>query len=955
MIAFNVALFMALLAACGLKATLAARGPRAATKWTSQRGNALMQENISAGENRPPKGLRQLGDLFKEKEDKMDHFEGKMGCQAIIKVNSTSSKKADCPSGCPYFAQDKTDDQFCTFKCVKNAEECVKMNPKTPIADKESGTCRSPLVESCREYNYDGTDTCKVCNTLYALAPDGKCYTSLKYVVYGLGVVLIVVGVLIVVWMIDLFSRPNWNEEVLQKAQEFRSHQKLRTSAQDGRQLWPLTTNLLYETPAGAGMLLHFNFQFMVILWGLVVALVWFIMATVIDHAMFILGTRNFGTPRNNCILVAWGYETQQRLMWTKVLFCQVIYVFTFIGSLLMGIRQLRLFQDSDYQNKTMKDFVLMCDGLPRISGEVLVEEELKKSVESATGTSVVSVSVAWDHQEHQETILKYLENDMVLRDPHLKAARMVDTAPPDMNPIRKAFFSFEQAILVEESEEPELPAGSEMRELCLGMTTSPCAFVVFNTEKERDTALEAFLQNGGMAFQDTKLQFSELLSEPDTVEWYNYGHSSPAAKFRRLCLGFVAIFLGLVFWSVAFYAPYAWSVMTFNYDNGQQPGFIYGLSFSMVVVVGNQIMYEICARVSDFVGFRFSDTKAVCYMILFCMSCLYNVLVDMATTYYIAEQVMEELGFRTYFGKKLSEIDSFTEKFETYAMQRNLAENTYRYAFPATYLIPFLIEPVVTIYVPLVLGSAIVGSHPEVGGRDAEGWVAAIPMDMGRYADIVLNMLLGVLIFYFPGGWTHSLFFALAGSHVFIYIVDHCRLLRSVPSITVATMEVDWWAQAMVAPVCGIVLSSMVFKANCQEYGYCIQGMPLVGVCAGAFFAHTVVHFLLLVYVVPLFGKAKPEIDPCKDQTFKDVAAKMPCSWFTTNPVHCLRSEHVYNHSPPCRFWFSGKEHMLEVNEKAGCYFSDKIAESEDFTSMHSISHGLKSLKSFRSQPEQD
>ena len=34
---------------------------------------------------------------------------------------------------------------------------------------------------------------------------------------------------------------------------------------------------------------------------------------------LFYLGTRRFGTPRHNCILVSWGYETQQRLMWTKV------------------------------------------------------------------------------------------------------------------------------------------------------------------------------------------------------------------------------------------------------------------------------------------------------------------------------------------------------------------------------------------------------------------------------------------------------------------------------------------------------------------------------------------------------------------------------------------------------------------------------------------------------------
>lgn len=32
-----------------------------------------------------------------------------------------------------------------------------------------------------------------------------------------------------------------------------------------------------------------------------------------------ILGTRRAKTARQNCILVAWGFETQMRLMWTKI------------------------------------------------------------------------------------------------------------------------------------------------------------------------------------------------------------------------------------------------------------------------------------------------------------------------------------------------------------------------------------------------------------------------------------------------------------------------------------------------------------------------------------------------------------------------------------------------------------------------------------------------------------
>jgi len=360
-----------------------------------------------------------------------------------------------------------------------------------------------------------------------------------------------------------------------------------------------------------------------------------------------------------------------------------------------------------------------------------------------------------------------------------------------------------------------------------------------------------------------------------------------------------------------------------------------------MVVVVGNQIMYEVCARVSDYVGFRFSDTRAVCYMILFTVACLWNVLVDMVTTYYVAEQIMMELGFRTYKGQLLDEVPTFTERFETYAMQRTLAENTFSYAFPSTFLIPFLLEPFATVLGPLMMGIWIVGSHPELRGREAENWVAAAPIDLGRYADILLNMVLAILIFYFPGGYTHTLFIALGLSHLYIYVMDQYKVLRSVPSITVATMEIDWWAQALLAPCCGLILACLVFKGNCQDYGYCLEGASIFLSCTTAFFVHCIVHFLVHCHVVPLFGVAQPDEadDPCAHITFKHVSEVNPVSWFTTNPVHCLRSEYVYGHQPPCRFLFSGKEHLVESNPSIGCFFrGGKVASSEDFSRMGSF-----------------
>jgi hypothetical protein len=395
-----------------------------------------------------------------------------------------------------------------------------------------------------------------------------------------------------------------------------------------------------------------------------------------------------------------------------------------------------------------------------------------------------------------------------------------------------------------------------------------------------------------------------------------------------KLLAGFGIIGLACFFWAVVFYSPYAYYVLTFNYENGRQPGFAIGMAFSLIVCVGNVIMYEVCARISDWVGFRFKDDKEACYMILYTVACMFNVALDFVTTYMTAEMVMEGLGFRTYFGVPFRDVPTFTEKFETYGMQRSLAENTYSYAFPSTFLIPFLIEPLPAIFVPLWLGRWVVKGHPEVQGRLAEEWLTPAPMEMGRYADLLLNMILGVLIFYFPGGFTWKLFLGMAGSHVYIYAFDHWRVLRGIPACVFASYDIEWYCQAMLAPIIGVMASCLVFKSNCEPGAMCLQGFPLIFSCCVAWVLHVVAHLAVLTYVVPRFGKPAPEVDPCAGMKFEDLARKVPCSWFTSNPIHCLRSKHHYSQSPPCSFYTLGKENFMQVNEGIGCFYMESSSK---------------------------
>jgi len=841
-------------------------------------------------------------------------------CHQTVKVHSGSDKHERCPEDCPLFAQDRTDMDFCTFRCVE-ADACGKRSPSSQIGDMELGICRSCVVDGCSKCDTSVTeDRCAKCQSGYSLHTDGQCY--FKYFgtwMYVVGAVLALIFILVLAWVVDMTVRPATNQDTLELALATRERTKFRTfDDQAIPQLYPLTTNLLQENVAGPGMTLHFNFMAALIVWPAVVALAWMLFATFVDADLWVLGTRKFGTPRHNCILVAWGYETQRRLMWAKVAFLWIVYLGTFFGSLAFAAFQLRKYRELDRDNVTIKDYAAMVRGLPHLDGSKHVEVDLKAAIENASGERVVGTSICWDFKAHASDVHEILDDELS----DLIAERMKPVVTRrDWSIVRRKLHAMEKAIFCKERHAFEGPSkDDQITAMLTGLHTCHAGFVVFETEDARMRAVKKLVR--GFEFEGAGcVKLESLDEEPSTVQWDNFGHSTSSELTLRIIAGLGMILLACAFWAIVFYAPYAYYVLTFNYANGREPGMIVSMSFSMIVVAGNVIMYEVCARISDWVGFKFKDSREACYLILYLIACMLNVLLDMVTTYLVVERITEGLGFRTYFGTPLFRIDEFSIKFETYGMQRALAENTYNYAWPSTFLIPFLIEPVVTITIPWFLGKVVVRNHAEIQGRMAEEWLEMAPHDLGRYADILLNVILGTLLFYFPGGYTWSMFLLMSFSHMYIYAFDQYRVLRQVPAKTYANFTAEWWCQVVTAPIVGIIASCLVFKSNCLPGCHCLKGTTLIAACTVAWFFHVGVHILALIYIVPKLVRSPPVMSTEEEKRYEDCARANPCNYFTANPIFCLRSQYIYHHSPPCPYYVLGGEGYMNANKDVGCF----------------------------------
>merc|ERR1712194_891899 len=121
-------------------------------------------------------------------------------------------------------------------------------------------------------------------------------------------------------------------------------------------------------------------------------------------------------------------------------------------------------------------------------------------------------------------------------------------------------------------------------------------------------------------------------------------------------------------------------------------------------------------------------------------------------------------------------------------------------------------------------------------------------------------------------------------------------------------------------------IAACTVFKGNCEPGYHCTTGAPLILLCCLGWLVSTVFHMLCLIYVIPKFGKAPPEEEPehLVNMTFEDKATVAPCTWFSANPVHCLRSQHFHKHNPPCTFWVLGKERFIKANKAIGCFYEE-------------------------------
>jgi hypothetical protein len=916
-------------------------------------------------------------------------------CDEHIKMHPDDIQ---CPMACPFLRAEPT--RLCQFKCVPETE-CNSDNPLASYANRDSMRCEACAVAGCHKCA-DARDRCAECQEGFFLGNDGACKSVDAWKWNLLWAILGVTAIIFTWYLFALFFlRANTNEEVMQEGLRYRYKSIARRVNEYGElQQIKLNANLMREenVVCGCGVMLHFRWMGMVVAWSVFAAVLFGIAGLVFwDRLGVFKGTPNSEKSYDVCE----ENVRQQRIAFSRMEFvyfvCTVImYLVTFIGSLWFASYQRQAYREYDVKHLTQKDFVLKAEGFPVALGYKKVEEDYLRWFSEQpqfAGLDAVGVSVAWNfkHQTAEIHELIYKEFDIhtlaygghAAKEMELAATQAAESREkrtsrscgcfsPQLTCIDAAF-GVGGCPLGRAEEEPsddDSERAISIEEMLEGLKTSGTVYVVFAGTKDQVAAEERCSENP-LIFEQCgekhTITLSETEAEPLAVIWSGYGTKRP--KFlMSLGVASLLVFLAVILLDIFFYAPYVYYILSMSDVTGMSQGsMLSGLFLGLLITVCNQCIYAIIGFFTDRQGWTDMDAKDCYYCVKYTLAVFFNTLIDLATVLVLAQgysvdQVMEQQAAAdsTMSPKAIAEQPN---------IQKAIYEQLVLYIFPSCILLPFIAEPI-GYGVLYQLYKALVRTRQEVTLQDAEQCLACPPYDLSRYGDVLVNMMLCCITLAFTYRDLWELFLYMLISMAVILCWDHVRVLRYSIVTQFPTDQMERAVQYMMALPSSCIVACLVFKCygashdgfiNALEHSYGEGYLDLIK-------RSNVIKFMFLGFVVNLIfqwllmrlivmprteKKMKERLRIMKEEEeaaegfYQHIAEREPSNYFNTNPVNCLRSKYIYDHSPPCMPYRIGKEHLLKRNESIGVYFeetmSPRIAKGITTESKTSVSDKIK------------
>eukprot|EP00746_Dinoflagellata_sp_MGD_P023548 gnl/MRDRNA2_/MRDRNA2_155186_c0_seq1.p1 gnl/MRDRNA2_/MRDRNA2_155186_c0~~gnl/MRDRNA2_/MRDRNA2_155186_c0_seq1.p1 ORF type:complete len:929 (+),score=101.84 gnl/MRDRNA2_/MRDRNA2_155186_c0_seq1:38-2824(+) len=873
-----------------------------------------------------------------------------VSCHEAMQFDMSEVAPTICPSECPFLAPTVKDK--CNVNCV-TAGECGESNGQLSFANPASGYCEKCKVAACRKCGLSPT-YCTTCMKGF-YSDDGNCISqaATKWViVYA---ILAIIAILVFSYLLSLYVRPVVNQAVLDSGLYYRECAKLTDLHEQG--LYPLSTNVHTEYLAGAGIILHFNWQLFIIMWCILMCVGLSQDSPALRSAF---GKHVFS--RQTCHASeeeqTKAEESFHEIDMNLLLFAFIAYFGTSLSCLVFAIYQNFLFKHID-ERSTMAHYALHVHGFPVEKGNPRIEQEYKEFIELATGLDVVGVSVCWNFTSMADKIYIQLDHELERLEMSPSSRRNLDILSGRMLPVssprdlryNKAGFGhclrcidnlYLPTLLPEDRDfiPPE-----DVKSLLSDMYVSGDAFVIFRSESDRNHAkkiLKALKKDDMTASffrgEPVRLSVQHAQHEPESVRWANFGPSA-STFWHNIARCFIALVFIIIAWACVFYGPYAYYLLFYSQVPGETQGsFFEQTLLGLLISCGNQVVYFVLGVLADRAGFHFKETHDRFYVIMYTFAIFVNTIIDLWTVVILSHSV--ELDEGVVMNPQDFAVTDPNRLAHDPQVQENLVLQLLGYLYPGTLLLPYLVEPVMLNIVPYYLFKWLVRSRRSIDLRSAEQLLACIDFDLCRYGDIIVQVSVCICVLFLTSPELWRTFAYLLVSLLLIYVWDRYRLLRATSRTFFGSDVLDKTATDLFALPCSLLAMCAAFR--CYKAG--VGGLDrssVYQVCFGAAALHLLAHVIIkhiLTYCSDKVAKRCQDKDEAELQElcFEEVAEVSACSWFTSNPIHCLRSKYIHGHDPPCIFYKQGKEYLLERNPEAHCFYQfdgiPMMAVMEDF-----------------------
>jgi len=873
-------------------------------------------------------------------------------------ANPPHSATMACPGECPFIRPDTA--HFCAFSCVAK-EDCDNRNPLTSFADEVTHTCAPcgvPGCLSCGKHRYE----CKVCSQFLELTEDGKCVTpyenawNIVYCCVGL------IAAVVLYYLVGLAWRPVVNTAVVERAEKFRRSLKLFQWSENSSTPYPLDTNLCRENVAGVGVQLHFSFQRYMILWATVVMIAMFILSQIplyslakpIDHnthpsdgdvmkACAELGSDKFAGEIK--------YADKLYLNFTIA-----IYMFSTIGSLIIFVHHRHIVRHSHNVDK-LRNYALEACGFPPCVGGKDEEDHYKDFFQKAYPfATIIGVSIAWDSRASNFDSNRQADRELNTLDrtrDDLKKAenrRSIDSAPSEpletleslesdeYDGIKRTCHHYGPNSAIDHlllgctcclsQEEKHLDESDLALEL-LKMTSTGTVYVVFQTRAQCD---KAFKQGSTLKYGESDIQLKKKFNDPETQLWGNMtvdnGAGTSHEKFWKSLASVVGLFAVVTLWAVLVYHPVASYLLSWNQAPGMQrphsfDGSVQGILLSVPIILSNQILYQVCAFLSEWIKFTTLGSQELAYTAMYTVFVSYQTVLDVMI---VIQTAYGQHDVNSWKVAQASGVLGPKAIAQNPSIRETLYLNMVGYLYPGTLLLPYLVEPLTLGIGQYFVFKWLIRSRKEIGIQKAEDLLASWPFDLLRYGDILVSMLCCCLVCFIASPDVYKVFIYFLIMLVFCYIWDHYRLLRLCPRFFLDDNKLADFSVMSLSFPCALLAAAVVFRTyGSQDDPYLTRETVPVW-CFFAFFIHLGFHlstFMILMEVIKTDEVEHADEEDCSASTYEEVAQVTPHNWFNTNYVHCLRSKYVKKDEPTwCIPVKHGREYLIRKAPELGLFY---------------------------------